>query len=91
MTARVTDSGEQLGEIALRFTPSLTPSQLRLTAAQIAAAQRGGVTLQRSAHRVLSPMGMGLMGQLAAALPERLINFPQVLSSSAHDKTLLPV
>jgi len=56
-----------------------------------APSNRGGETLQRSAHRVLSPMGMGLMGQLAAALPDGAINFPQILSSSAHDKTLRPV
>ncbi len=33
-----------------------------------AQSNRGGEALQRSDYRVLSPMGMGLMGQLAAAL-----------------------
>jgi hypothetical protein len=35
-------------------------------------------------------MGMGLMGQLAAALPDGVINFAQSLSDSAHDKARLP-
>jgi rhamnogalacturonyl hydrolase YesR len=65
----------------------LTPDGLLGGAAP---ANRGGESLQRSAHRVLSPMGMGLMGQLAAALPDGAINFAQLLSSSTHDKTRLP-
>jgi hypothetical protein len=65
----------------------LTPDGLLGGAAP---ANRGGESLQRSAHRVLSPMGMGLMGQLAAALPDGVINFAQLLSSSTHDKTRLP-
>ena len=65
----------------------LTPDGLLGGAAP---SNRGGESLQRSAHRVLSPMGMGLMGQLAAALPDGVINFAQFLSSSTHDKTRLP-
>ncbi len=34
----------------------------------VAQSNRGGESLQRAPYRVLSPMGMGLMGQLAAAL-----------------------
>ncbi len=65
----------------------LTPDGLLGGAAP---SNRGGESLQRSAHRVLSPMGMGLMGQLAAALPDGVINFAQLLSSSTHDKARLP-
>lgn len=43
----------------------LTPDGFLAGAAQ---SNRGGEALQRSDYRVLSPMGMGLMGQLAAAL-----------------------
>lgn len=43
----------------------LTPDGLLGGAAQ---SNRGGEALQRGTYRVLSPMGMGLMGQLAAAL-----------------------
>jgi rhamnogalacturonyl hydrolase YesR len=49
---------------------------------------RGGERLQRSSYRVLSPMGMGLMGQLAAALAVE-INFPQTLSMHANDNHAL--
>lgn len=42
-----------------------------------AQSNRGGEPLQRGPYRVLSPMGMGLMGQLAAALGR----FPQVSST----------
>ena len=66
----------------------LTPDGLLGGAAP---ANRGGEALQRSPHRVLSPMGMGLMGQLAAALPVAEINSRQILSSSAHDNRALPV
>lgn len=59
----------------------LTPDGLLCGAAP---ANRGGEGLQRSPRRVLSPMGMGLMGQLAAALPVE-INLPPLLSISAHD------
>lgn len=43
----------------------LTPDGLLSGAAQ---SNRGGEALQRGAYRVLSPMGLGLLGQLAAAL-----------------------
>jgi lysophospholipase L1-like esterase len=43
----------------------LTPDGLLGGAAQ---SNRGGEALQRGPYRVLSPMGMGLMGQLTAAL-----------------------
>lgn len=45
--------------------PFLTPDGFLDGAAQ---SNRGGEALQRGPCRVLSPMGMGLMGQLAAAL-----------------------
>ncbi|EIP98150.1 putative unsaturated glucuronyl hydrolase [Opitutaceae bacterium TAV1] len=45
--------------------PHLTPDGLLDGTAQ---SNRGGEALQRAPYRVLSPMGMGLMGQLAAAL-----------------------
>ncbi len=45
--------------------PHLTPDGFLDGAAQ---SNRGGEALQRASYRVLSPMGMGLMGQLAAAL-----------------------
>ena len=45
--------------------PHLTSDGFLDGAAQ---SNRGGEPLQRSPYRVLSPMGMGLMGQLAAAL-----------------------
>ena len=51
----------------------LTPDGLLGGAAP---ANRGGEALQRSSHRVLSPIGMGLMGQLAAALSVAEINPP---------------
>lgn len=66
----------------------LTPDGLLRGAAP---ANRGGEALQRSSHRVLSPIGMGLMGQLAAALSVAEINSQQILSSSAHDSRGLSV
>jgi len=45
--------------------PHLTPDGILSGAAQ---ANRAGESLQRGPYRVLSPMGMGLMGQLAGAL-----------------------
>jgi hypothetical protein len=66
----------------------LTPDGLLGGAAP---ANRGGEALQRSSHRVLSPIGMGLMGQLAAALSVAEINPPQILSGSADDKRAIKV
>ena len=45
--------------------PHLTPDGLLK---QVAQSNKGGETLQRSAYRVISQMGMGLMGQLYAYL-----------------------
>lgn len=50
------------------LVPFLTPDGFLNGAAQ---SNRGGESLQRGPYRVLSPMGMGLMGQLAAALGRR--------------------
>ncbi|MAS33899.1 MAG: hypothetical protein CL610_07825 [Anaerolineaceae bacterium] len=47
------------------LTTYLTPDGLLMGVAQ---SNRGGEALQRSNYRVISQMGMGLMGQLAAAL-----------------------
>lgn len=50
--------------------PHLTPDGFLDGVAQ---SNRGGESLQRSPYRVLSPMAMGLMGQLAAALRIRTL------------------
>jgi unsaturated rhamnogalacturonyl hydrolase len=60
--------------------PFLTPDGFLDGAAQ---SNRGGESLQRGPYRVLSPMGMGLMGQLAAALNLSASRDPLVADETA--------